>query len=134
MKIHNVNCRYAYVCGNLFFSVADAKLYCEENGIDPDVWLEADCPEALEKCRAVAKASLPVLERLKDQYSRRLEAERAKLDRLAKERDKAQEAHELGWEVHQDRVLQQIGVCSGLLDAWQEISKYAMEVWRISRM
>lgn len=117
MKIKNMNCGYAYVRGMVFCSVAEGLAYCKANELDPNAWLEADSPEAFEKCQQTVKAALPLLEAAKNEITAFTDIQREKMQLRVKMRDEAEVTHSLDYGYLQNQVQEQSGILQGLFDA-----------------
>lgn len=133
-KFKNINCGYALVNGIVFGSIYDAEEYCSAHGYDVNTSIEADNPETLKRCQQIAKAALPGLRFLKEQCSELFYLFSDEVKAKADARDKAKVRRELGWEVHQEWVLQAIGKTSGCHDCMTKIMDYIFMLERILRI
>lgn len=123
-KFKNYNCGYALVDGIVFPSVYAAESYCTRNKLDVDAHIQADDPSVLAECKRIARTTLPVLRDLQAKCRRKWAQVRQDCDTKAAARDEAERKNELGWEVHQDWVLEAVGQVAGFYDCMKVIGPY----------
>lgn len=133
-KFKNINCGCALVNGIVFSSVYAAETYCTREGLDVNMWIEADSPEVLSCCHQIAKISLPGLRLLKDTCLAEFYLLSDDVAAKTKARDVAESKHELEWEVHNGWVDRAGGAVSGFYDCMKYIDRYIETLERILRI
>lgn len=137
-KFKNINCGYAMVHDNVFCSIREAEVYCHKNGIDMNTQIRADDPDVLKKCKAIIKASLPLLDMMFKDVKRKWDDNRATIESRVKTRDKLQELADKGdlkasWDLDgaQRDLTEAIWTGHGLYEAVEEIRSRINDYWKI---
>lgn len=137
-KIKHPNCGYAMVQDKVFCSVIEAEYYCHMNDIDMNVWLRADDPEVLKECKAIVKASLPLLQMMFEELKKKWEANRKNIESYANTRDRLQELADKGdlsasWDLDgaQRNLTEAIWTGHGLYEAMEEVRDQINDYYKI---
>lgn len=130
-KFKNVNCPFALVGGRVFGSIFEAEQYCTDHTLDPNTWVESGSPEALARCKEIAKQTMPMLELWQEQMSAEYSSMLDKATREVNELRAAQAKKEIGWEVHQQRVNEIVGAIHGYNKAQNYLNQQWETLFRI---
>ena len=133
-KFKNGNCPYALVNGIVFSSIFDAESYCTREGLDVNTNIRSDDPEVLVECQRIARATLPMLREIREHFRRSWADVRAEVQEKAAARDTAKKKQELGWQVHQDWVLEAVGKSTGFYDCMVLINPYIETLEKVLRL
>lgn len=131
-KFKNVNCGYALVGGIVFPSIFAAEEYCTREGLDPNVWVEADDPAVLQKCQDIARATLPMLREIRAELRRGWVGELEAVNRADAALDAAK--MDLGRSYYQDRVIKASGEAHGYHSCMVKMEPYIETLDRIQRL
>lgn len=137
-KIKHPNCGYAMVQDKVFCSVIEAEYYCHMNGIDMDTWIRADDPEVLKECKAIVKASLPLLEMMREELHKKWESNRKNIESCANTRDRLQKLTDEGdlmasWDLDgaKHNLTEAIWIGHGLYEAMEDVRDQIDDYWKI---
>lgn len=133
-KFRNTNRPYALVNGIVFPSIYAAESYCTREGLDVNTCIRSDDPEVLAECQRIARATLPMLREIQKHFHVSWDSVRKDVEEKAAARDAAEAKRELGWEVHQEWVLEAVGRSTGFYDCMVLIAPYIDTLERVLRL
>lgn len=139
-NIKHKNCGYAMVQDKVFCSVIEAEYYCHMNDIDMTA-IRADDPEILKKCKAIVKASLPLMQMMFEELKKKWEANRKNIESCADTRDRLKKFADEGdlaasWDLDsaQRNLTEAIWTNHGLYEAMEEIRDLINDYYKILRI
>lgn len=124
MKYKNINTPYALVNNRVFGSIPEAIKFCEDNGIGEEN-IKTEDPEVLEECKRIARATLPLLEALKDKLQELFKLHIEETRKFYNEYDK-RKVKEVGAGVYRDWGLMESGKVTGVYEAMVEVDAQIM--------
>lgn len=127
----------------VFNDLKAAVRYCEENELDPVESIKTNDPEVLNTCKKIAAENLRALDEVKEALRKSWYKQADEIHRRAKARDdykaEVERAHTRDWdsELLQEKVIEAIGVHSGIYEAMQVLDvvrePYFNILWKITK-